>query len=200
MLISKKLSYPTLLFIGLGLVFPFLTYFNIPLLDGALVTALENTQALLFLAAAIFSYFFIRPRQYATGKKQFWIWVIFWWILLFGRSISWGRDYFPDVAHDYFRIISILLISPVLLMLLSRKLRTEITAKLKTTQLPIFSIVLALLAVIIADAIEHNRAISIFFLYDVAYKDFLEEMYEFALIWGLFEATYLLMKQEEVDS
>lgn len=82
-------------------------------------------------------------------------------------------------------------------MLLSAKLRLEIIDKFKTTQIPFFSLALAFLALGIADAIEHDRAIAVFLLYDLAYKDFLEEMYEFALIWGLFEACYWIMKQEK---
>lgn len=181
----------------LGLLYPFLVYLQPPLANGELVKRLEDVQALLLFTAAIFSYYFIRPLQYSAGKKQFWIWVIFWWVLLFGRSISWGRDYFPEINTDYFRLISILCIMPLLLMLLSPKLRLEIIDKFKTTQIPFFSLALAFLALGIADAIEHDRAIAVFLLYDLAYKDFLEEMYEFALIWGLFEACYWIMKQEK---
>lgn len=199
MRISKKLSYPTLLFVGLGIIYPFLIYLQFPLANGELVNRLEDIQALLLLSAAIFSYYFIQPFQYSAGQKQFWLWVIFCWILLFGRSISWGRDYFADVSHDYFRLISILCIAPVLLMLFSRKLRAEILNKFKTTPLPIFSLALALSALGIADAIEHDRAMAAFLLHDLAYKDFLEEMYEFALIWGLFEACYWLMQQEKAS-
>lgn len=196
MLISKKLSKPTLLCIGLCLIFPFLVYLRLPLFDGYLVKTMENMQALLLLGTAIFTYFFIRPLKYSGGKKQFWLWVICWWVLLFGRSISWGRDYFPEISHDFFRMISILCIAPVILMLCSKDLRLEILQKLKTTQLPILSFILAFIALIVADSIEHSRLLSPIFLHQPDYKDFMEELYEFPLIWGLFEFSYLFMKQE----
>lgn len=197
MFVLKKITLPSVCLIGLGIITPFLADWHFPLLDGAVVKVLENLQLLMLLFAAIFSYFYIRPLQYHAGKRLFWLWAVFWWVLLLGRSISWGRDYFPEVSHDYFRVISIFFIAPVVLMLCSKSLHQEIKHKFKTMQFPIYSFMLAVVALIISDSVEHSRLIGPFFLHDRAYKDFIEEMYEFPVIWGLFETTYLLMKQEK---
>lgn len=197
MLISKKLTSPTLGLVALCFIFPFLADLQVPLNGDAAVISIQNIQALMLLIIAIYSYCYIRPDKCVDGKKLFWLWAVFWWIMLLGRSISWGRDFFPDVEHIYFRIISIFFIAPVVLMLFSKKLRQEIVLKFKTARFPIYSFLLALVTVLIADSIEHSRMIAPIFLHDVAYKDFMEEMYEFPVIWGLFEVTYLLMKQEK---
>ncbi|MCP0723168.1 hypothetical protein KU617_23195, partial [Salmonella enterica subsp. enterica serovar Montevideo] len=39
------------------------------------------------------------------GAKQFWLWAVVWWLVLLGRSTSWGRDYFPDEPRILFRMI-----------------------------------------------------------------------------------------------
>ncbi|WP_252053562.1 hypothetical protein [Acinetobacter silvestris] len=88
-------------------------------------------------------------------------------------------------------------ITPVVLMLFSAQLRQEIMNKFKTVKFPIWSFILALTTLIIADSIEHSRFLLPVFLHDIAYKNFMEEMYEFPIIWGLFEVTYLLMKQDK---
>ncbi|MDI4751548.1 hypothetical protein MJL81_28125, partial [Salmonella enterica subsp. enterica serovar Anatum] len=43
--------------------------------------------------------------------KQFWLWAVVWWVVLLGRSTSWGRDYFPDEPRMLFRTISVILIA-----------------------------------------------------------------------------------------
>ena len=198
MLFSKQLTRPTMVLVGFCIACPFLSLLHPPLFNGLLVQMIEDVQALMLLVIAFFCYFYIRPDRCSEGKKQFWFWAILWWIMLFGRSISWGRDYFPEVQHVYFRIFSIFFIAPVVLMLFSKALRQEILLKFKTVPLPIYSFALALVTLIIADSIEHSRLIMPIFLYDLAYKDFMEEMYEFPVIWGLFEITFLLMKQEKL--
>lgn len=197
MLISKKLTSPTIGLVVLCFLIPFLANSHVSLMDGFVVLSIENIQALMLLSFAVYSYYYMRPLDCPEGKKQFWLWAVFWWILLFGRSISWGRDFFPDVPHIYFRILSIFFIAPVVLMLFSKKLREEIALKFKTISFPIFSFLLAVIGLIISDAVEHSRMIAPLFLHDLAYKDLIEEMYEFPVIWGLFEVSYLLMKQDK---
>ncbi|ENW90375.1 MULTISPECIES: hypothetical protein [Acinetobacter] len=194
---DTRLSNQVFILFLLCLGLPFLVDLHLPLLDGQLVRGVENVQAFLLLFCAIFSYFYIRPFDLADGQKQFWLWAICWWLLLFGRSISWGRDYFPEVPKVYFRAISIVLIAPVVFMLFSRHLRAEIVRKFKSVSLPLWVLILSVVGLIAADSIEHGRAISFIFLHDVAYKDFMEEMYEFPLILGLFMMTLHIMKQDK---
>ena len=197
MLISKKLTSPTIGLVVVCFIIPFLADLHVPLMNGLVVLMIENIQALMLLGFAIFTYWYIRPLAFTDGQKQFWLWAVFWWILLLGRSISWGRDFFPEVSHTYFRIISIFFFAPVILMLFSKCLRHEIFIKVKTIQFPIYSFLLALITLLIADAVEHSRFIAPIFIRDIAYKDFIEEMYEFPVIWGIFEMSYFLMKQDK---
>ena len=111
------------------LIFPFLPSLHLPLLGGMTVTAVESIQALMLFGFAVFSFFYIRPFELSKGQKQFWLWSVAWWIMLFGRSTSWGRDYFPEVSKIYFRGISVLVIAPVVFMLFLAPLRQEIAYK-----------------------------------------------------------------------
>ena len=191
-----QLSYPVVGLMICCLLFPFLPSVQFPLFDGLTVTAVESVQALMLLGFAIFSFFYIRPYTLSRGQKQFWLWSVAWWIMLFGRSTSWGRDYFPEVPKIYFRGISVLMIAPVLFMLLSPALRAEIAHKFKHAILPFWAIFLVVIGLIASDGIEHNRAMLSFLLSEHHYKDFIEECFEFPLILGLFLTAYPLLKND----
>ena len=178
------------------LIFPFLPSLHLPLLGGMTVTAVESIQALMLFGFAVFSFFYIRPFELSKGQKQFWLWSVAWWIMLFGRSTSWGRDYFPEVPKIYFRGISVLVIAPVVFMLFLAPLRQEIAYKFKHVSLPIWALLLAFIGLLMSDGIEHNRFFTHFIFTDFIYKDLMEELYEFPLIIGLFLVAYPLMKQD----
>ena len=178
------------------LIFPFLPSLHLPLLDGMAVTAVESVQAFMLLGFAVFSFFYIRPFELSQGQKQFWLWSVVWWILLFGRSTSWGRDYFTEVPKIYFRGISILVIAPVVFMLFLAPLRQEIANKFKHAKFSFWALILAITGLVISDAIEHNRFFIHMIFTDLVYKDLLEELYEFPLIIGLFLVAYPLLKQD----
>ena len=178
------------------LIFPFLPSLHLPLLGGMTVTAVESIQALMLFGFAVFSFFYIRPFELSKGQKQFWLWSVAWWIMLFGRSTSWRRDYFPEVPKIYFRGISVLVIAPVVFMLFLAPLRQEIAYKFKHVSLPIWALILAFIGLLMSDGIEHNRFFIHFIFTDFIYKDLMEELYEFPLIIGLFLVAYPLMKQD----
>ena len=142
----------------------------------------------------------MRPFQLQNGQKQFWLWAACWWLLLFGRSTSWGRDYFPEVPKGFFRAISVVLIGSVLFPLMNGALRREIAHKFKTASISVWGIVLAVSGLIISDSIEHERMISAFFLHDQSHRNFVEEIFEFPLIFGLFIVAYGLMVQDKTNS
>ncbi|ANF82199.1 hypothetical protein A3K93_08315 [Acinetobacter sp. NCu2D-2] len=185
-----------LILLILCFLFPVFNYMTIPLFDGYLVKGVEAIQALMLLAFAIFTYLYMQPLQRVSGQKQFWLWAVLWWVLLFGRSTSWGRDYFPEVPKPYFRAISVCLIAPVVFMLGSKALRQEIAKKARHMTVPVWAMALTLIGLVISDSIEHTRMLSMFFVLDTHYKDLLEELYEFPLIVGLFLVAYHFMQQD----
>jgi hypothetical protein len=197
--LEYRVTWPMIILALLILISPFLPDIGVPLLDGKLVSSIEAVQALMLLVFGVFTYLYMKPLQLNDGKKQFWLWAVFWWILLFGRSTSWGRDYFPEVPKVYFRAISIVVIAPVVFMLFSGNLRKEIGRKFKSVQLSAWAIVLTVIGLIVSDSIEHGRSIANFFLHDVAYKDAIEEMYEFPLILGLFLIALPLMQKDKQE-
>lgn len=197
MLVDTRFTWPIFVIFILCLIYPFFNDVQFVLWGNTEVRLIENIQAFMLLFFAIVSYLYIRPLQLKQGQKQFWLWAICWWLLLFGRSTSWGRDYFSEVPKVYFRAISIVLIASVVLPLFQSSLRQEIVYKFKTAVIPIWGVVVAFVGLIISDAIEHNRFITTYFFSDFSNKNLMEELYEFPLILGLFVVSFSLMKAEK---
>lgn len=197
MQVDTRLSLPIVVLIIFILVLPFFEAYHLLFVSEVAVRFLENIQALLLLFFAVFSFFYMRSARLPSGQKIFWLWAVCWWIVLFGRSTSWGRDYFPEVPKVYFRSISIILILSVVLPLFNSKLRAEIVTKFRTAIISVWGLVLAFAGLIISDSIEHSRYISSAFIYDLADKDMMEELFEFPLIFGLFIIAFGLMKNDK---
>lgn len=200
MQVDTRLSWPIFVILILCVIFPFFDGIQFTFLGDTEVRLIENMQAFLLLFITIFSYFYMRPFQLEQGNKQFWLWAICWWLMLFGRSTSWGRDYFPEVPKIYFRAISIVLIASVFIPLFQASLRQEIAHKFKTVAIPIWGLVIAFIGLIVSDAIEHHRYIATLIITEASNKNLMEELYEFPLILGLFVVAYGLMKAEKLDN
>lgn len=104
------------------------------------------------------------------------------------------------MPKGFFRAISVVLIGSVLFPLMNGALRREIAHKFKTAWISVWGIVLAVSGLIISDSIEHERMISAFFLHDQSHRNFVEEIFEFPLIFGLFIVAYGLMVQDKTNS
>lgn len=124
MKLNTRLTLPTII-LGLAIVaIPFAANWHLPLLNGTVVSWIENGRALWLLFGAIFTLSYIRPLSRPEGEKQFWLWAAAWWLVLLGRSTSWGRDYFPEHPKLLFRAISVVLIAMIILpVLISKRLR-----------------------------------------------------------------------------
>lgn len=161
------------------------------------VLAVETFQSLWLLFGALFTWCYIRPLRCNSEAKFFWLWSISWWLLLFGRGISWGRDYFPDEPKLYFRIISIVLIGVTMCALLLPVIRREIIRRLRQERLPLWDILLLVLYFVIVDTIEHHRLLAFLFVYDTSHTDLLEELFELPFMFSLFAVAFLLQRNEK---
>lgn len=191
-----RLSSAVLLLMLCCFLFPLLSTLHVPLLGGLTVTIIESVQAFMLLFFAVFTYLYTKPLHLPPKQKMFWLWAVCWWLLLFGRSTSWGRDYFPELPKVYFRGISVVMIAPVVFMLFSKNLRQAIVDQFKQLQLLFWPLCLVIVGLLASDAVEHHRAYAWLFLWDVHYQDLIEEMYEFPLILGLFALAYGVMQQD----
>lgn len=168
------------------------------LLSNWNVHLIEDIQALILLLCVPFTWFYVKPKTLSEQKKWFWLWAIAWWAMFFGRSISWGRDFFPEVPHLYFRIISIFVIAPVILMLFSAQLRTEIKYKLQSVKFPFWYLFIAILSLFFADSIEHHCLIDTWLMSEGGNTDLIEELYEFPFILALFLSALYFMKLDKL--
>lgn len=184
---DTRLTLPTLILGLIAVLIPFTANWHFPLLNGVVVRWIENGQALWLLFGAVFTFCYIRPLSRPEGEKLFWLWATMWWIVLLGRSTSWGRDYFPEYPKLLFRSISVVLIAMIILpVLLSRRLRQDIARRMRNEPLPLWLLVLTTCAFLISDTVEHHRLLAPLFLHNANYGDLIEELYELPFMAGLF--------------
>lgn len=198
MKLKTQFSAADFFLILLAILFPFAADMRIPLVHGKVVEWVENGQALWLLFGAIFTAIYMKPLSLEKGARQFWLWSVIWWLVLFGRSISWGRDYFPEESKILFRTISVLLIAALVLpVILSSVLRHAITLRIRNVYLPLWMSIIVLVTFLIADSVEHHRFLSPIFLHDVRYTDLMEELYENIFMIGLFIVSRDIMKNDK---
>lgn len=197
MKIDTRLTPVTALLIAICCAIPFTVDLHVPLYQGKVVSMLENTQALWLLFGVIFTLCAVRRANFSASANTFWKWSALWWLVLLGRSVSWGRDYFPAGPRLVFRLISVALIGALVLSLFfSATLRKEIVERLRNSTLLLWTFVLTAASFLISDSVEHHRLIAPLFLHDRHYQDLIEELYEFPFMIGLFCVSYDLMKRE----
>lgn len=179
--------------------FPFFEYLHFPLWNESSTRWVENSQAIMLFIGGFLTLLYVHVKKLTQAKKIFWLWAALWWIVLCGRSTSWGRDYFPEIPKIYFRLISIMLITPLVFMLFSPQLRSEIKQKFRTAVIPVWGLIFAVGGLIISDSIEHHRTLGMIFLHDLQYRNFMEELYEYPLIIGLAIISFSLLRNEHPE-
>ena len=197
MKLNTQITFPTLI-LGLVIVaIPFTANWNLPLLNGTVVRWIENGQALWLLFGAVFTLGYIRPLSRPEGEKQFWLWAAVWWLVLLGRSTSWGRDYFPEQPKLLFRAISVVMISMIILpVLLSKRLRLDIVRRVRNEPATALAAGDHRLRILISDTVEHHRLLAPIFLHNVQYGDMIEELYELPFMAGLFLMNLGFMQRD----
>ncbi|BBQ83709.1 hypothetical protein WP3W18E02_22380 [Klebsiella sp. WP3-W18-ESBL-02] len=193
-------SFSAMVLLVLSALFPFVAEWRISLDDGALVTHIENGQALWLLFGAVFTVCYSKPWEKPAGEKQFWMWATLWWLVLLGRSTSWGRVYFPDAPRIVFHAIATVLVAGVLLSLLSSPLRKEIVRRIKDSPKPLWLMAVTVMTFLIADTIEHHRLLAPLFVREPNYADLMEELYEIPFMVGLFLTSFYFMKHDNAVS
>lgn len=197
MSVNIKPTNSTILLALLSCLIPFTPEIGLPLLHGYTVRVIENSQAILLLLGAMLTFSYMKPFQLTEGSRKFWLWSVLWWVVLLGRSTSWGRDYFPELPKAIFRSISVVLIaSLVLSFLLSSQLRKAIAVRFKTWRIPLWTCLLVVTLFLQADTVEHHRLLSPIFLHDSNYQDLIEELFETPFIFGLLLISLDFMRQD----
>ncbi|MEX9869036.1 hypothetical protein AB7W75_06105 [Providencia huaxiensis] len=198
MKVDKTISWPIVILWGSLFLIPLFNNLSLNLNIDLATKTIEHFQSITLIFCAFFTWFYMKPlQQKIQGIKLFWLWATIWWITLFGRGINWGREFFPNLDHSYFRLISIILIGSLVLMLFASSLRKSIIFHLKNTAIPLWSLLLTLCAFVISDSVEHHRFLSSVFLYHSELQSLIEELYEIPLIIGLFISSLYFMKKDK---
>lgn len=198
MKISKNLSPAFWFTLMLPLLFMAVRFSPLSLFDASMVGQIENYQALWLLFCGVFTLAAMLPLSLSKPTRLFWIWSAYWWFVLLGRSISWGREYFPDVPHLYFRIISVLWIAPLIVALFSKALRAEIARKIRDIPFPVAIFSLALISFLISDTVEHKRVLAFLFVDSPEHQDIIEELYEIPFMVALFMTACYYMRMDKL--
>lgn len=199
MKLDAQLPFVTALLFILSVLFPFFPEIPLPVSEARLVNWIENGQALWLLFGALFTLFWIKPWTLTPGQKAFWLWSVAWWVVLLGRSTSWGRVYFPDEPRVIFRIISVVLIAALVLpVIVSTTLRKEIALRFRQETFPLWTVLLVVITFLLSDAVEHHRLLGSLVLHDAHDQDLLEELYEIPFMLGLFIIAFSMMQRDKV--
>lgn len=178
--------------VNITLIYPLLALILSPIFYKLLVpidlslTIIENSQLIILLFGSVICITFAIQQK---EQRLFWLWAALWWILLFGRSINWGRLYFPEYPREYYRIIGILIGSCILIPFLISQFRQPIVTVIQRFGIPYKAIIILALIFIMVDQVEQNRLIFqlITELIPIQHTELLEEIIESFFILGLFE-------------
>jgi len=199
MKLDAQLPFITALLFILSILFPLFPDIPLPVSEARMVNWIENGQALWLLFGALFTFFWVKPWTLTPGQKAFWLWSVAWWVVLLGRSTSWGRVYLPDEPRLIFRAISVVLIAALVLpVLFSGILRKEIALRFRHEMFPLWTVLLVVITFMFSDAVEHHRLIASLVLYDARDQDLLEELYEIPFMLGLFIIAFGMMQRDKV--
>lgn len=158
---------------------------------------IETAQVIWLAFGALFTLCWCQKHRLQGADKHFWNWVALWWLILLGRSISWGRVYFPDIPHSLFHIIPVILIAALVISLFFRPLRRAIVLRAHMHPIPVWTLAAVIIAFALADAIEHHRMITVLLQPEPRYQELLEEMFECPFMIGLFLITLTMMATEK---
>ena len=190
--------YKSSMFIVILSIFLYITgNFWLPLYNKLTVSLVEHLQSLFLLFMCCYTYHYAKSVKNHTNLFKFWIWTIFWWFMLFGRGISWGRDFFPDVPRIYYKIIASIIIAIPLLTIFLPTIRQEIVRRYKYETIPVWHLFFAFLFLGIADVAEHRRLGYEFLVLEPTRKDLIEELLEIPCLLSLALTTFYMQKNEQ---
>lgn len=191
-----KLYKNSILVLILVVLFFLLGNYIIPLYNGITVKVVEHIQSLMLLAMMGYVYYFVRTYLKVAAHKQFWFWTLFWWLMILGRGISWGRDYLPDSPRIIFKTIAVILVAIPFLAMFLPTIRQEIARRYRHEMIPVWSILLVFICFGFSDIIEHNRVGYSLFVVFPEKGDLLEELMEIPCFISLMATVYYLLNQD----
>ncbi len=82
-----------------------------------------------------------------------------WWLILAGRSINWGRLYFPGYPREYYRMIGASLILLLSFPFWRQSYRRAFLSTFKTYGIPWKILITLIILFLMVDQIEQQRGI-----------------------------------------
>lgn len=150
------------------------------------VLRVEEFHILLLLGGALVSGFLAYQQK---DKRIFWLWAMMWWIVLFGRSINWGRLIWPEYSREMYRMIAIALVLMLCVPLFVSRTRNFIVNVIREYGVPCHILAVLIVMFMIVDQVEHIRVpfSYLYTLLNIQDLGLLEEITETFFIAGLFE-------------
>lgn len=183
--------------IGVLFICYFLGNYILPICGGLTVTLIEHLQSLTVIVMIGYVYFANKRNITDIERYRFWLWTLLWWLLILGRGISWGRDFFPEVPRIIYKCIGGLLIALPLLSMFLPTIRREIVCRYKYEKIPVWSIFLMFISFALVDVVEHHRIGYNLFVISRERQDLVEELFEMPFYFSLILSVCYLMRNEK---
>ncbi|MBP6861801.1 MAG: hypothetical protein KBC57_05535 [Neisseriaceae bacterium] len=176
----------TLIAVAAGFLCALLGHF-LPFNDGLAVYTIEQIQALWLLFCSLyFSQQFLKARPNKQNHYAVAWFAAMWWLLL-GRSMAWGRDYFPELPHHYFRPIAIVLIAAPLVLLCLPQTRQQLKRLIQRFHWPMWVCLAIFCFFVVSQVVESERMFQRLppFI-NPDRRDLIEELFEMPFMMLLF--------------
>ncbi|TEA27318.1 hypothetical protein [Candidatus Schmidhempelia bombi] len=157
---------------------------------------IEQLQSFMLLAIAVHTFIYAQRYGKHSHTRKFWYWTLLWWFVIFGRGISWGREFYPQVPPIIYRIISIIIIGAPIITMFFPAIRRQIYYRFWFQKIPVWNVILAFLFLGISDIIEHHRVGVNFLLCSSERQDLLEELMEVPCFLSLIFVVLFLQRNE----
>lgn len=168
----------------------------LPLGDGLTVTIIEQVQALWLLFCSIYAFKLFKLNRLHQHHAAIALWLAAIWWLLLGRSLAWGRDYFPDLPRLYFQPFAVILVLLPIYLLCRRDTRAQMKQLWLTFRWPVWLCLMTCLLFIVAQVIESERMFRPLHLdIDSGRRDLIEELFETPFMFFLFMINRQLYRQ-----
>ncbi len=185
----------TLVALVIGFTCALLGHF-LPLADGLTVLILEQIQALWLLFCGVyFTHQWLKARPQQQNHFAAAWFASMWWLLL-GRSMAWGRDYFPNIDHDAFRPIAIVLIALPIVLLCLPQTRRQLKGLIQCFHWPVWLCLMVVAYFAVSQIIESERMFQRLppFI-DPDRRDLIEELFEIPFMLFLFWINRMCYRQ-----
>lgn len=163
------------------------------------LTSMSILQIILLITLPIFSFFYLQFKQLKFSIKMFWLWMMLGWFLMLGGLIDWCFMLDTEVSTVYTSLYLGIYAIFLLSLYVYKPVRKAILFKLKHQAIPLWYLILALIALIFSEMIHYSGSSSGIFFQNVVNQDLVHAFYELSFMLAVFLTAFQYMKKDKYD-